>query len=346
MAKGGPNKRKEEGIVNELGAVSLNEGDGDVLSSDEDEIEDEMVGDRRKKKIIISPKRRRGSNEAIGSSGKIVDAPPLNVNLYHKNRRRRVLVVSSRSITSRFRHLMEDLRKLLPHHKKDVKLNLGKDSLVSVMNTIAELKSCENVIFFDCRKKSDLYLWIGSTPDGPCVKFHAMNVHTMEELKFTGNAMLGSRPLLSFDSQFETSAHWKLIKSLFSNVFSTSKGHPKGKPFVDRIMSFYVADNCIWIRNYQIVHPKDKKDTSEASLVEIGPRFVLKLIRIFEGSFGGPTLFQNPTYVSPNSIRAGLKRKAGRKYANQVEAKSHNREKKMAIATPRDPVDDVFLPPT
>ncbi len=26
-----------------------------------------------------------------------------------------------------------------------------------------------------------------------------------------------------------------------------------------RIMSFYVADNCIWIRNYQIVHPKDKK---------------------------------------------------------------------------------------
>ncbi len=34
------------------------------------------------------------------------------------------------------------------------------------------------------------------------------------------------------------------------------------------------------------------------------------------------------------------------RYANQVEAKSHNREKKMAITTPRDPVDDVFLPPT
>ncbi len=34
--------------------------------------------------------------------------------------------------------------------------------------------------------------------------------------------------------QFETSAHWKLIKNLFSNVFSTSKGHPKSKPFVDR----------------------------------------------------------------------------------------------------------------
>ncbi len=41
-----------------------------------------------------------------------------------------------------------------------------------------------------------------------------------------------------------------------------------------------------------------EQDTSEASLVEIGPRFVLKLIRIFEGSFGGPTLFQ-VTYRSP-----------------------------------------------
>jgi ribosome biogenesis protein BRX1 len=29
-------------------------------------------------------------------------------------------------------------------------------------------------------------------------------------------------------------------------------------------------------------------------LVEIGPRFVLTPIRIFEGSFGGPTIFANP----------------------------------------------------
>lgn len=34
----------------------------------------------------------------------------------------------------------------------------------------------------------------------------------------------------------------------------------------------------------------------------IGPRFVLNPIRIFEGSFGGPTLFQNPHYVSPNDV--------------------------------------------
>jgi ribosome biogenesis protein BRX1 len=30
------------------------------------------------------------------------------------------------------------------------------------------------------------------------------------------------------------------------------------------------------------------------SLVEIGPRFVLTPIRIFEGAFGGATVFANP----------------------------------------------------
>ena len=32
----------------------------------------------------------------------------------------------------------------------------------------------------------------------------------------------------------------------------------------------------------------------ETTLVEIGPRFVLNPIRIFEGAFGGATVFSNP----------------------------------------------------
>lgn len=37
--------------------------------------------------------------------------------------RQRVLVFSSRGITTRYRHLMDDFRKLLPHHKREVKVN-------------------------------------------------------------------------------------------------------------------------------------------------------------------------------------------------------------------------------
>lgn len=40
----------------------------------------------------------------------------------------------------------------------------------------------------------------------------------------------------------------------------------------------------------------------DASLVEIGPRFVLNLIKIFQGSFGGPTLYENPGFKSPNMV--------------------------------------------
>lgn len=36
--------------------------------------------------------------------------------------------------------------------------------------------------------------------------------------------------------------------------------------------------------------------------VEIGPRMCLNPIKIFEGSFGGPTLYDNPAYVSPNAV--------------------------------------------
>ena len=33
-----------------------------------------------------------------------------------------------------------------------------------------------------------------------------------------------------------------------------------------------------------------------------GPRFVLNPIRVFEGSFGGATLYMNPHYISPNQV--------------------------------------------
>ena len=42
---------------------------------------------------------------------------------YHN--RQRLLVLSSRGITARYRHLLEDLRTLIPHSKKESKLDAG-----------------------------------------------------------------------------------------------------------------------------------------------------------------------------------------------------------------------------
>ena len=54
---------------------------------------------------------------------------------------------------------------------QDVKLDVGRDeSLSSAVNEIAEIKSCNSCVFLECRKKTDLYLWAGKTPNGPSAK--------------------------------------------------------------------------------------------------------------------------------------------------------------------------------
>ena len=129
--------------------------------------------------------------------------------------KQRVLILSSRGITARYRHLMEDLKKLIPHHKKDNKLDAKGD--IHVVNEIAELKSCNQVLYLETKKNQDLYMYLGKTPLGPSVKFHVANVHTMDELKLTGNCMIGSRPLLNFDASFDAQPHLQLLKSKSCN---------------------------------------------------------------------------------------------------------------------------------
>jgi ribosome biogenesis protein BRX1 len=58
-------------------------------------------------------------------------------------------------------------------------------------------------------------------------------------------------------------------------------------------------------------------DKEDISLVEIGPRFCLTPIRIFEGSFGGPTVFENPEFVHPNFVRSSLRKDKLQKYSNR-----------------------------
>ncbi|CDS12402.1 hypothetical protein LRAMOSA04596 [Lichtheimia ramosa] len=246
----------------------------------------------------------------------------------NKDRRinkQRVLMLSSRGIVYRYRHLLTDLEGLMPHAKKDSKFDT-KNNLF-VLNELAELNNCNNCVFFEVRKRQDLYLWMAKTPNGPSVKFHVQNLHTMDELKMTGNCLKGSRPILSFDKSFESAPHWALLKELLAQVFNVPKGSRRSKPFFDHVLSFSIADNRIWFRNYQVVEKNKEntpgftnKDKGDISLVEIGPRFCLTVIRIFDGSFGGPTVFENQEFVSPNFIRAALRKEKVAKYQNRLQA--------------------------
>ena len=171
---------------------------------------------------------------------------------YHN--KQRCLLLCSRGVTSRFRHLLEDLRTLIPHHKKDSKLDADKNStggIGAAVNDIAEIRGCNSVLFLECRKRQDAYMWLGRTNrgsangHGPSAKFLIENIHTMDELRLTGNCMKGSRPLLTFDASFDQREELKLLKCLFTDIFGTPRGHPKSKPFVDRVMGFYHADGKV-----------------------------------------------------------------------------------------------------
>ncbi|THV85729.1 ribosome biogenesis protein-like protein Brx1 [Aureobasidium pullulans] len=282
-------------------------------------------------------------SENSGSKEDALSAGPKN--------RQRVLILSSRGITYRHRHLLNDLYSLLPHSRKDAKLDT-KTKLYQ-LNELADLYNCNNVFFFEARKGKDLYIWMSKPPNGPTVKFHLQNLHTMEELHFTGNCLKGSRPVLSFDATFDSAPHLKLIKELLTQTFGVPKGARKTKPFVDHVMAFTVADNKVWTRVYQIneteagktsaipeqglpmpsatevTSAKGKKDSeTKLNLVEIGPRFVLTPIIIQEGSFGGPIIYENKEFVSPNQVRREVRVARSAKYNNRAEAVIERKAKK------------------
>ncbi|KAI0483987.1 Brix-domain-containing protein [Xylariaceae sp. FL0804] len=254
-----------------------------------------------------------------------------------RKNKQRVLLLSSRGVTYRHRHLLMDLAALLPHGRKDAKFD-SKNHLFQ-LNELCELYNCNNCIFFEARKGQDLYMWISKVPNGPTIKLHLQNIHTMDELNFTGNCLKGSRPILSFDSAFDTEPHLQLIREVFLHVFGVPQGARKSKPFVDHVMGFSIADGKIWVRNYQITEsqPSDKKAEEEGqvaptktkkknqdkeldiSLVEIGPRMVMDIIIIQEGSFGGPIIYENKNFVSPNQVRADLKRRKATKHNARAE---------------------------
>jgi ribosome biogenesis protein BRX1 len=132
-----------------------------------------------------------------------------------------------------------------------------------------------------------------------------------------------------------------LVKELLAQTFSVPpRGVRKAKPFIDRVVSFTVADGKIWCRHFQIKKiesmEKEKtekeKEKDEIELVEIGPRFVLTPIVILEGSFGGPVVYENREFVSPNAVRAALRQKTAVRAGGRDAARVKRTVKKKELA--------------
>lgn len=254
----------------------------------------------------------------------------------YKNRQR-VLLITSRGVTFRHRHLVSDLAQLMPHARKEPKYD-SKSQLIG-LNEVAEMYNCNNIVYFEARKHQDLYMYLAKAPNGPTVKFHVQNIHTMDELNFTGNCLKGSRPILSFDGSFDKLPYSELLKEMFTQIFGVPPKARKSKPFVDHVMTFSLVDDKVWIRNYQIAEESTTKtEQTELSLVEIGPRFVLTPVTILEGSFSGAVIYENKQYVSPNFVRAQRRAKQAETARARAEAESSRQIRKRDQVLEADPL--------
>ena len=78
----------------------------------------------------------------------------------------KVLVTCPRRISYRYRHLMLSIVSLLPHAKKDDKVE-SKESKGATLNELVELKNCSSCLFFLSagNGKINIYGW----PNAPVV---------------------------------------------------------------------------------------------------------------------------------------------------------------------------------
>lgn len=86
--------------------------------------------------------------------------------------KQRTLIFANQGISGHGRHLMNDLRLLVPNCKKESKLS-SKEELY-VINEMCALNSCNNCVFFE-QRGNELYMWVSKAPNGPSVKFLVMN---------------------------------------------------------------------------------------------------------------------------------------------------------------------------
>lgn len=290
--------------------------------------------------------------------------------------RQKCIVLGGRNMSAKLRHLLLDLRNLMPHSREHPKMggsggaqshHFGHD-LVEICN----LHQCNSFLYMDPHRNDVQYMWVGQAPAGPSVKMQLTNIHTADEIRMAGNCLKYSRPLLHFDRAFETTPHLRVVKTLLHMIFNVPRYHPKSKPFIDRIMSFFWLDGHIWVRNYQIIYPStvnvnlktDRTSVKTAaavtaaevlptlglgqekgspSLLEIGPRFTLEPVMILNGSCQGEVVWRSGTAQTPTAQRRDRKmRHVEKQMQNErIKEMSATHRAKLPAPTP-DPLDMLF----
>lgn len=180
------------------------------------------------------------------------------------------MLISSRGVNATTCNMIKELERILISVRESK--HDRKDSLHDIVE-LMDMNDCTNAIYFETTKRIE-YIWIMGI-HGPSIRFIAYNLFTMKNLRFPINCEKNAGHKLFFDENFNN-GNLEIVKNLFMQTFKESE-------VFDRLICFYYLDNKIWMRLYVI---------ENEVLKEMGPRMVVEVDKILEGSFDGKVLFK------------------------------------------------------
>jgi hypothetical protein len=148
-----PEEEEEEDIADE----ELPDDD------DNDDISDHGEDDEQEEEMLSSEDEDNDNGAPEPTPLPVLQACSIKSDGRYQNKQR-LLVLSSRGVTARYRHLLEDLRTLLPHSKKECKLDVGE-----WVDVACDLFVC---IFSSISIRIYLHLLIHRCP---CPKFYCIS---------------------------------------------------------------------------------------------------------------------------------------------------------------------------
>lgn len=317
-----------------------------VEHSDEDDGEEYQMGEAGFSDDDASSSSSGGSDDE-GQVGEGTGTLKISDDSKPVISKKKVMILASRGINARQRHLLDDMCLMMPHFKKESKFDSKRE--LFALNELAELNGCSHTVYFESRKPQELFMWLAKCPAGPSVRFHVQNIYTLEELHLTGNCMKNTRPILTFDPALSQSSHGNIIKELLTMAFGVPKNHRKTRPYIDHVMHFGWSDNRIWVRNYQIKEGVASNDEDDKVTVkngigmeEVGPRFVLHPVMVLEGSFSGRPLWRNPNYTPMAVLKSASKYGQALRHKQRVVDHGASVLRKKAAILPDNDLDHVF----
>lgn len=195
------------------------------------------------------------------------------------DRQESTLVLASRGIGNRFRHLHTDLLHLIPRSKKEQKVDTRKD--LRLLQELAELSSCEYIVLLETRNGQD-YLWVSKRSYGPTFRLAVASFSTCDELGLLGNFYRNTRFIVN--SSLHPSAENESLMHLLTGIFADGLHDCSS----DKLLSVYEQSGTVVLRAFH---------ASAEDAIETGPRIGFDIDLIMKGCFSGEIIFKKSSFT-------------------------------------------------